>query len=95
MSNSIDPQNGALLSDAVRTAEEVTDGSIKDSIIGVLHANLDQSDQARILKLYDDGAIAEQTARQLLGDEKFEDAAEKTRGSEMMLSGDSSRFITE
>ncbi len=38
MSNPINPQNGTLLSDAVQTAGEVTDGTIEDSVIGVLQA---------------------------------------------------------
>lgn len=84
-----------MLAIAVQTAEEVTDESIQESVIGVLRAHLDKSDRARILELYNNGIIAELTARQLLGHEKFEDAVEKTRGSMMMLQGDSTRFISE
>lgn len=90
MSKSIDS-----LSEAVRAAEEVTEESIEDSVVSVIHASLDDSDRARILDLYDEGHISEQTSRRLLGDEEFEDAVEMARGAEMMLSGDSSRFLSE
>lgn len=90
MSKSIDS-----LSEAVRAAETVTEESIEDPVVSVLHATLDEADRARILDLYDEGIIAEQTARQLLGDEAFEDAVEMARGTEMMLSGDTDRFLTE
>lgn len=95
MSQSTESQATALLGDAVRTAEEVTEDSVEDSVIGVIDANLTESDRVRILELYDEGTIAEETARKLVGDGKFEDAIEKSRGAEMMLSGDSSRFVSE
>jgi len=90
MSKSIDS-----LGEAVRAAEEVTEESIEDSVVSVIHANLDDSARAQILNLYDEGVIAEQTARKLLGDENFEDAVEMARGTDIMLSGDTSRFIVE
>ncbi|WP_436932483.1 hypothetical protein [Halosimplex halobium] len=90
MSKSIDS-----LSEAVRAAEEVTEESIEGPVVSAIHANLDDSDRTRILDLYDEGVIAEQTARRLLGDEDFENAVEMARGADMMLSGDTSRFIDE
>lgn len=95
MSQSTESRDITLLGDAVQTAEEVTEDSVEDSVIGVIDANLKDSDRARILELYDEGTIAEDTARKLVGDGKFEDATEKSRGAEMMLSGDSSRFVSE
>lgn len=95
MSKSTGPSGGTTLGEAVRTAEEVTEGSIEDSIISTVEYNLEDPDKARILELYDEGDIAEKVARRLIGDEDFEDATEKARGADMMLSGDSSRFISE
>jgi len=83
------------LSEAVRAAEEVTEESIEGPVVSAIHASLNDSDRARILDLYDEGAIAEQTARRLLGDEDFEDAVEMARGADTMLSGDTSRFMSE
>jgi hypothetical protein len=95
MSKSIDPSDGMALGEAVRTAEEVTEGSIGDAVITTIQYNLDDSHKSRIFELYDEGEIAEKVARRLIGNEDFEDAVEKARGAEMMLSGDSSRFISE
>jgi len=53
MSKSIDS-----LSETVRAAEEVTEESIEDPVISVLHTQLDESDRADILDLYDEGVIA-------------------------------------
>lgn len=83
------------LGEAVRAAEEVTEESIEGPVVSAIRATPDDSDRARILDLYDEGVIAEQTARRLLGDEKFEDAVEMARGAGMMLSGDTDRFIVE
>ncbi|WP_336328717.1 hypothetical protein [Halovenus sp. HT40] len=93
MDNLTEERKNAILAAAVRTAEEVTEESIERPVIELLREHLSEPEQARILDLYDDGVVAEQTARQLLGDEKFTDAVEKKRGTEAMLSGDSSRFI--
>ncbi|WP_367175721.1 hypothetical protein [Haloarcula rubripromontorii] len=90
MSKSIDS-----LGETVRAAEEVTEESIEGPVVSAIHASMDDSDRARILDLYDEGVIAEQTARRLLGDERFEDAVEMTQGAEMMLSGDSDRYIID
>ena len=90
MSKSIDS-----LGEVVRAAEAVTEESIEEPVISAIHATLDDSDRARILDLYDEGSIAEQTARRLLGDEQFEDAVEMARGADAMLSGDTTRFIAE
>ncbi len=90
MSKSIDS-----LGEVVRAAEAVTEESIEEPVISAIHATLDDSDRARILDLYDEGSIAEQTARRLLGDEQFEDAVEMARGADAMLSGDTNRFIDE
>ena len=73
----------------------------KCSLTGVMHRvpvnrrmDNDDAEKARILHLYDDGEIPEDVARQLLGDDDFEDAVERARGAERMLSGDTSRFIS-
>ena len=55
---------------------------------------MDDDEKARILDLHYDGEISDYAARELLGDEAFEDAMEKARGAEQMLSGDTSRFLT-
>jgi hypothetical protein len=83
------------LSEVVRAAEEVTEESIEPSIIEAVRAELDDSAKARVLDLYNEGKISEQSAQLLLGNENFEDAIEMARGAEMMFSGDSSRFIVE
>ncbi len=51
--------------------------------------------KARILSLYEVGEMSERAARELLGDDAFADAREKARGTEMMLSGDTTRFLTD
>lgn len=83
------------LEDAVRVAETVTDGSIEDPVLSTLRERLDDEAKARIYDLYDRGEIAENVARRLLGDEAFDDAEAMTRGAETMLSGDTSRFLSE
>jgi hypothetical protein len=94
MPKSIDPGNSIELGDIVRTAERVTEDSIVDTVISTIRCNLDGSHKSRIFELYDEGEIGEQVARRPIRDEDFEDAVEKTRGAEIMLSGDTTRFIT-
>lgn len=56
---------------------------------------MNDNDRATVLNLYDDEEVSERAARELLGDVAFKDAQDKARGAEMMLSGDTSRFLTE
>lgn len=81
------------LSEAVRIAESVTDGSIRDRVLDSLRESLDESAKARILGLYENGEISEQAARQLLGDAGFEMSQEMADGADTLLSGDTSRFV--
>lgn len=83
------------LGEAVRVAEAVTDESMEDPVISTLKEGMDESAKAEVYDLYDKGEISERVARQLLDDEAFEDAEEMTRGAEQILSGDTSRFLSE
>ena len=55
---------------------------------------IDDEAKALVVELYDEEELTEDGARRLLGAGGFEDAVERARGAEMMLSGNPSRFIS-
>lgn len=56
---------------------------------------MNDEDRVKILDLYCDGELSARAARELIGDDAFDTAQEMARGAEMMLSGDTSRFLVE
>ena len=94
MSDSTDCSEGVALRKIVRTAAVVTGTSLEDSVMSVIACELSAADKTRVLELYDDGEVSERVARLVVGEAAFADAVEKRRGAEVMLSGDTTRFLT-
>ena len=81
------------LGEAVRIADAVTDESIEEQVLSSIRDSLDEAAKARILGLYEAGEISEQAARRLLGERDFEKSQQLADETEVLLTGETSRFV--